>query len=407
MDKHLKDHRQLGQEQELFYIDEDVGPGLPQWLPKGATIRRILERYMTDLEISEGYQHVITAEIAKLDLYKKSGHWKHYKDGMFPEMKRDKEEYELRPMNCPHHIQIFKSRPRSYRELPLRIAEFGTIYRWENSGELSGLMRVRGMTLNDAHIFCAMEQLKEEFIKTIRLVEKVYKDLNLKNFWYRLSLHDPKDKEKYGDKPGVWEASEKAIKDALNEAKVDYKEEIGDAAFYGPKLDVQIPNALGKDETVSTIQIDFYQPENFKLEYIGEDSKKHPVVMIHRGIISTLERIVAFLIEQHQGAFPTWLSPIQVQIIPITDRNNKYAQKVLEQLNSSSVRVSIDSRAEQMQGKIRDAQLQKIPYMLIVGDREAKEETVAVRTREGKDLGAIVLKDFISKIQSEVELKSS
>ncbi len=401
----LKDHRQIGAEQELFYIDEEVGTGLPQWLPKGATIRRVLEHYMTDLEIYEGYQHVITAEIAKLDLYKKSGHWKHYQESMFPHMKRGGEEYELRPMNCPHHIQIFKSRPRSYRELPLRLAEFGTFYRWENSGELFGLMRVRGMTLNDAHIFCSMEQLQDEFIKAVRLIEIVYKDLNLKNFWYRLSLHDPKDKEKYGDKPELWKGSEKAIKDALSEAALDYKEVVGDAAFYGPKLDVQIPNALGKDETVSTVQIDFYQPDNFDLGYIGEDGKKHPVVVIHRGIISTLERMMAFLIEQYQGAFPTWLSPVQVAIIPITERNNKYGQKVLEQLKSSNIRVELDTRAETMQAKIRDAQLQKVPYMLIIGGREEEANQVSVRTREGQDLAGMKLEKFLDKIKKEIATK--
>ena len=405
-DKSLKDHRQIGQEQELFYIDEEVGPGLPQWLPKGAIIRRELERYMTDLEISEGYQYVVTAEVAKLDLYKKSGHFKHYQDSMYPSMKRAGEEYALRPMNCPHHIQIFKSRPRSYRELPLRIAEFGTFYRWENSGELFGLMRVRGMTLNDAHIFCSTEQLKDEFIKVVRLVEKVYQDLNLKNFWYRLSLHDPKDKEKYGDKPELWEGSEKAIIDALKEAGVDYKEVVGDAAFYGPKLDVQIPNALGKDETVSTVQIDFYQPENFKLEYIGEDGKKHPIVMIHRGIISTLERMVAFLIEQYQGAFPIWLSPTQVMIVPISNQHNKYAQKVLEQLKDAEIRVEVDTRAETMQAKIRDAQLLKIPYLLIVGDREEENSTVSQRTRSGDDLVVIKVAEFLKKIQRDIDSKN-
>lgn len=403
--KSLKDHRQIGQEQELFYIDEEIGPGLPQWLPKGATIRRILERYMTDMEISEGYQHVITAEIAKLDLYKKSGHWKHYKDSMYPPMKRGGEQYQLKPMNCPHHIQIFRSKPRSYRELPLRIAEFGTFYRWENSGELFGLMRVRGMTLNDAHIFCSMEQLKDEFIKVVRLVEKVYQDLNLKNFWYRLSLHDPKDKKKYGDKPQLWQGSEKAIKEALKESGLEYKKEIGDAAFYGPKLDAQIPNMLGKDETVSTVQIDFYQPENFDLHYIGEDGKKHPIVVIHRGIISTLERMMAFLVEQYQGAFPIWLTPVQVVVIPITERNNEYADSMIRIIRAEGIRVELDDRTETMQAKIRDAQTQKIPYMLIVGDREEENTQVAVRTREGEDLGATGVEGFITKLFLDIESK--
>lgn len=403
--KKLKDHREIGKQQELFFIDEQVGLGLPMWLPKGAVIRRELERYMTDLEVSQGYQHVITPHLAKLDLYKKSGHWEHYKDGMFPTMKGEDEEYVLRPMNCPHHIEIFSHRPRSYRELPLRIAEFGTLYRWENSGELSGLMRVRSMTLNDAHIFCAENQLKNEFVAVIKLIEKVYRDLGIRNFWYRLSLHDPKDKKKYVNNPKMWELSENAISEALKEAKIDYKEAVGEAAFYGPKLDVQIPNALGKDETVSTVQIDFYLPERFDLEYIGEDSKKHKVVIIHRGIISTLERMVAFLAEQYQGAFPLWLSPIQVMIVPISDQNIDYAQKVLEQLKNSKIRVGVDTRSETMQSKIRDANLKKIPYMLIIGKREEEAQKVAVRTRKGKDLGALDLDDFIVKIKKEVESK--
>lgn len=402
----LKDHRQLGQELELFYIDEEVGVGLPMWLPKGAIIRRELERYMTNLEIAQGYQHVISPHLAKLNLYKKSGHWQHYKDSMFPPIKRGEEEYVLRPMNCPHHIQMFRSRPRSYKELPLRIAEFGTLYRWEHSGELSGLMRVRSMTLNDAHIFCTPKQLKSEFIKVFHLIEQVYKGLNLKNFWYRLSLHDPKDKKKYVDNPLLWKESEKAIKEALSEAGLVYKEVGGEAAFYGPKLDVQIPNILGKDETVSTIQIDFHLPEKFDLKFVGEDGGKHAVVIIHRAVISTLERMVAFLIEQYQGSFPLWLAPIQVVIIPITDKNIEYGQKVLEQLKSSNIRAELDDRAETMQAKIRDATLQKIPYMIIVGDREEKEAQASVRTREGKDLGEVSLSRLTNQLKEQIEKKS-
>lgn len=401
----LKDHREIGQEQELFLIDEQVGPGLPMWLPKGAIIRRELEQYMINLELSEGYQHVVSPHLAKLNLYKKSGHWQHYKDGMFPPMKRGGEEYVLRPMNCPHHIQIFASRPRSFRELPLRIAEFGTLYRWEHSGELSGLMRVRSMTLNDAHIFCSANQLKEEFIKVINLINKVYQDLNLKNFWYRLSLHDPKDKEKYVDNPKLWELSEKAIQEALNEAGLKYKKAVGEAAFYGPKLDVQIPNALGKDETVSTIQMDFYLPEKFSLAYIGSDGKKHPVVMIHRAVVSTLERITAFLLEQYQGNMPLWLSPVQAKVIPITDRNKEYAQKLTQELKDAGIRAEFDDRAETMQARIRDAQIQKVPYTLVVGDKEEKEETVAVRLRTGEDLGAMKTGGVTARIKAAVEAK--
>lgn len=401
----LKDHREIGAQQDLFFIDENVGLGLPMWLPKGAVIRRELERYMTDLEISEGYEHVITPHLAKLDLYKKSGHWEHYQEGMFPPMKRGNEEYVLRPMNCPHHIQIFSIRPRSYRELPLRIAEFGTLYRWENSGELSGLIRVRNMTLNDAHIFCTQEQLKGEFKKAVKLMEKVYKDLQIKNFWYRLSLHDPKDHEKYVDNPKMWESSEQAIREALEELGLEYKEGVGEAAFYGPKLDIQIPNALGKDETVSTVQIDFHLPEKFNLHFIGEDGKTHPVVIVHRGIISTLERMVGFLIEQYQGAFPSWLSPVQVQIIPISDKHLNYAQKLLEQFKNSNIRAAIDDRSETMQSKIREAQLQKTPYMVVVGDKEEQSSSITVRARSGNNKFYKRLDEFIGEINEEIKNK--
>ena len=402
----LRDHREIGAEQELFYIDEDVGKGLAMWLPKGATIRRILERYVTDLEVSEGYQHVITPHVARLDLYKTSGHWEHYHDLMFPPMKRENEELVLRPMNCPHHIQVFKHKPRSYRELPIRIAEFGTLYRWENSGELSGLIRVRVMTLNDAHIFCSVKHLKEEFIRVVNLTKKVYGDLNFKDFWYRLSLHDPRDMEKYINNPKMWEMSERLLKEALKDAGVDYKEAIGEAAFYGPKLDVQVPNALGKDETVSTVQIDFNLPEKFDVNFITEDGSKEKVVMIHRAIVSTLERMVGFLIEQYQGAFPTWLSPVQVVIIPISEKHIEFAKKVSDTLVHASIRVEVDERSETMQSKIRDAQIQKIPYMLIVGDKEEGENKVAVRTRGGENLGQMSLDEFSSKINSDIENKT-
>jgi threonyl-tRNA synthetase len=406
MDKpQIKDHRKIAQEQELFFLNENVGLGLPLWLPKGATIRRELEQYMINLEIKEGYHHVVTPDIAKLSLYKTSGHWQHYKSSMFPVMEREKEEYILRPMNCPHHIEVFNHKPRSYRELPLRIAEFGTLYRWENSGELSGLIRTRAMTLNDAHIFCSLEQVKDEFKKTVELIEKVYSDLGIKNFWYRLSLHDPKDKKKFGDDPNLWKTSEQAIKDALKDLDIDYKEAVGEAAFYGPKLDVQIPNALGKDETVSTVQLDFYLPQRFNLEYIGDDGEKHPIVMIHRGIVSTLERMVGFLIEQYQGVFPLWLSPVQLTIIPISEKHLGYGKKLLEEFKKENIRVELDDRNETMQAKIRDATLQKTPYMGIIGDREQSSETISLRTREEKDLGKFNIQDLISKIKQEIDKK--
>lgn len=404
----MKDHREIGKEQDLFYIDEEVGKGFAMWLPKGATIRRELERYVTDLEIEEGYQHVITPLVSKLQLYKTSGHWEHYKNLMFPTMKRENEEFVIRPMNCPHHIQIFRMRPRSYRELPLRIAEFGTFYRWENSGELFGLMRVRAMTLNDSHIFCTTDQLKKEFVKVIELIKRVYEDLNFKNYWYRLSLHDPKDKEKYIDNPNMWEASERLLKEALDEAGLEYKEAIGEAAFYGPKLDVQVPNALGKDETVSTVQIDFHLPSQFKLSYVGESGQEENIVIIHRAIVSTLERMVAFLIEQFQGAFPLWLSPVQIVLIPIADRHAQAARKIEDQLKEQNIRVEVNNRQESMQAKVRDVSLQKVPYIGIIGDKEAgsSDAAVSLRQRDGKDLGVVTLADLIQRLKEEIDKKS-
>ncbi len=402
----MKDHRQIGQELELFYIDDEIGPGLAMWLPKGAIIRRELERYMTDLEIASGYDHVITPHLAKLNLYKKSGHWEHYQKDMFPPMKRGEEEYELRPMNCPHHIQIFSYRPRSYKELPMRIAEFGTLYRWENSGELSGLIRVRSMTLNDAHIFVPKEQLKDEFLKVLNLIEKVYKDLKIEKFSYRLSLHDPKDKEKFGEDNQMWEISENAIRDALKEAGLEYEESVGEAAFYGPKLDVQIPNALGKEETVSTVQVDFNLPQKFDLKYIGEDGQTHPIVMIHRGITSTLERMVGYLTEIYQGAFPVWLSPVQIIVLPITDKVTTYAQTIVDELKAKNIRVQIDDRSETLQAKIRDATIQKIPYLVIVGEKEEQAKTLAIRSREGEDLGQKTLEEFSEQVMSDIAKRS-
>ncbi len=406
--KSYRDHREIAEELRLFYIDESIGKGLAMWLPKGATIRRVLERYMTDLEIAHGYQHVITPNIAKLDIYKKSGHWEHYHHDMFTPMVRDNEEYVLRPMNCPHHIALFNSVPRSYKELPMRIAEFGTIYRFENSGELMGLMRVRAMQLNDSHIFCSREQLVEEFVRVIKLIKQVYQDLGIKNFWYRLSLHDQANKEKYPDNPHIWEMSENALREALKTAGVTYKETVGDAAFYGPKLDVQFVNALGKDETVSTAQIDFYLPKKFDLSYIGQDGNQHEVIMIHRAIISTLERMIAFLIEQYQGSFPLWLSPVQVVVLPIADRHTEYAKNIHHQLLQAGMRSELDTRGERLQAKIRDATLQKVPYMSIIGDKElaSNNDTISIRTRRGEDIGQMSLITFIKKVQEEIDKKA-
>jgi threonyl-tRNA synthetase len=392
-----RDHRKLGKDLELFMISEDVGAGLPLWLPRGATVRRLLEEYILDLERKHGYQHVYTPNLAKLDLYKTSGHWEHYHDSMYPPMEMESgEELVLRPMNCPHHIQVYRHKMRSYRELPVSIAELGTMYRLERSGELSGLSRVRAMTLNDAHIFCTPEQMLPEFKKAVRMIERIYQDMGFKQYSYRLSLRDPNDKEKFIDNEQMWQQSEAALRQALKELDVPYYESIGDAAFYGPKLDVQVANVLGKDETISTVQIDFTLPERFDLEYIGEDGQPHRPVMVHRGGISTLERFMAFLIENFAGAFPLWLAPVQAVVIPISDeKHGDYAEQVAERLRVAGLRVEVDNRHERMNAKVRDAQLQKIPYMLVVGDKEAAADAVAVRLRSNENLGAVPVADFI------------
>lgn len=396
-----RDHRRIGKDLELFAVSDEVGAGLPLWLPKGATVRRLLEDYILDLERRKGYLHVYTPALAKLDLYKTSGHWEHYHDSMYPPMEFESgEELVLRPMNCPHHIQVYKQKTRSYRDLPLRIAELGTMYRYERSGELSGLSRVRAMTLNDAHIFCTPEQMLPEFKEVVRLVEQVYGDMGFTSYTYRLSLRDPNDKEKYVDNEAMWQQSEGALRQALDELGVPYYEAAGEAAFYGPKLDVQVANVLGKEETISTVQLDFTLPERFQLEYIGEDGLPHRPVMIHRGVISTLERFVAFLIENYAGAFPVWLAPVQAVIIPISDeRHAEYARAVEARLQEAGLRAEVDMRKERMNSKVRDAQLQKVPYMLVVGDKEAAADAVSVRLRTNENLGSVPLDEFVQNAQ--------
>jgi threonyl-tRNA synthetase len=392
-----RDHRRLGRELELFMNSEEVGAGLPLWLPKGATVRRLLEEYILGVERAQGYQHVYTPNLAKLDLYKTSGHWQHYHDTMYPPMEMESgEELILRPMNCPHHIQVYKSKMRSYRDLPIRIAELGTMYRLEKSGELAGLSRVRAMTLNDAHIFCTPEQMQPEFVKVVRLIQEVYAVMGFKQYTYRLSLRDPNDKEKFVENEEMWRSSEEALRQALDSLGLEYYEGIGDAAFYGPKLDVQVANTLGKDETISTVQLDFTLPERFELEYIGEDGLPHRPVMIHRGVISTLERFVAFLIENYAGNFPVWLAPVQAVVIPIADRHLEYAEQVAEKLRAAGLRVEVDARSERMNAKVRDAQLQKIPYMLVVGDKEASANAVSLRLRTNENIGAVPVEEFIA-----------
>jgi threonyl-tRNA synthetase len=398
-----RDHRKIGKELNLFMNSQKVGQGLPMWLPKGATIRRIIERYIVDKEEKLGYDHVYTPVMGSVDLYKTSGHWDHYQENMFPVMDMDNEQLVLRPMNCPHHMMIYKNSIHSYRELPIRIAELGTMHRYEMSGALSGLQRVRGMTLNDAHLFVRPDQIKEEFKRVVRLVLEVYKDFDLNDYSFRLSYRDPQDTEKYFDDDEMWNKAQQMLKEAMDEMEIDYFEAEGEAAFYGPKLDVQVKTALGKEETLSTVQLDFLLPERFDLTYIGEDGKHHRPVVIHRGVVSTMERFVAFLIEEYKGAFPTWLAPVQVQVIPVSpDVHFDYAKKVQEDLQVQGLRVELDSRDEKIGYKIREAQMSKIPYMLVVGDNEIKEEAVNVRKYGEQNSETVSLSEFIQKVTDEV-----
>jgi threonyl-tRNA synthetase len=397
-----RDHRKLGRELGLFMISPEVGPGLPMLLPKGATIRRVLEEFILQQELKAGYLHVRTPEIANLNLYRTSGHYPYYKDSMYPPMVfEDGEELILRPMNCPHHFLIYKSEPRSYRDLPLRIAELGTVYRYEKSGELAGLIRVRCFTINDAHVFLRPEQIKAEVQHNIELIQTVYKRLNLTDFWYRLSLRDPDNKEKYIDDDPMWETAESALRDALDELGLEYVAVRGEAAFYGPKLDVEVRDCLGREWTISTVQLDFLMAHRFDLEYTGEDGKPHRPVIIHRAPIGSFERMMGFLIEHYAGAFPLWLAPVQLAILPIADRHLEYAQQVYERLREAGYRAELDARRETLGYKIRYHQTQKVPYMLIIGDKEVETQQVAVRSREAGDLGQMRLETLLQRLEAE------
>lgn len=413
LDEHLhmleeakkRDHRKLGREHEIFTFSQEVGQGLPLWLPNGAKLRRTLERYIVDLEERLGYQHVYTPVLANVELYKISGHWDHYQEDMFPTMQMDNEELVLRPMNCPHHMMIYKSRMHSYRDLPVRIAELGTMHRYEMSGALTGLHRVRAMTLNDAHIFCRPDQIKEEFARVVELIQKVYEDFGIKDYRFRLSYRDPQDTEKYYPDDEMWEMSQRILREVVEEMGLPYFEAEGEAAFYGPKLDVQIKTALGKEETLSTAQLDFLLPERFELEYVGEDGQKHRPVVIHRGIISTMERMTAFLLENFAGALPVWLSPVQAKVIPVSNQFDDYAKQVYDRLVAAGIRAETDLRNEKLGYKIREAQMQRIPYMLVVGEQERQAGTASVRKRGQGDLGAKPLDEVIAQIRSDIDNK--
>ncbi|MCF7930162.1 MAG: threonine--tRNA ligase [Acholeplasmataceae bacterium] len=401
-----RDHRKIGKELNLFMLSKEVGAGLPFWLPKGATIRRVIERYITDVEINLGYLHVYTPILADVNLYKTSGHWDHYQDSMFPPMDMgDGEMLVIRPMNCPHHMIMYKNEVHSYRELPLRIAELGMMHRYEKSGALSGLQRVREMTLNDAHIFVRPDQIKDEFKRTVALMLAVYEDFNIKDYVFRVSYRDPKDTEKYFPDDEMWNKAEKMLKEAMDELEVDYFEAIGEAAFYGPKLDVQVKTALGNSETLSTIQLDFLLPERFELTYVGEDGKNiYRPVVIHRGIVSTMERFVAYLIEEYKGAFPFWLAPVQVKILPVNvELHHQYVMDVHETLQIMGFRVESDLREEKLGYKIREVQTMKIPYSLVLGDKEKDEGLVTYRAYGSQQQITVSLTQFIELISKETK----
>lgn len=418
LEKHLamleeakrRDHRKLGKDLGLFVFSDVVGKGLPLWTEKGTTVRRELERFIVDEEIRRGYKHVMTPDMAKLDLYKKSGHYPYYKDSMYPAMESEGEEFMLRPMTCPHHFELYLSQPRSYKELPMRIAELAKLYRYEKSGELSGLIRVRSFCLADAHIVCAdKEQAQSEVGQALDLIEDMAKIFGLKmseNYRYRLSLGDRSDETKYFKDDKAWEDAENILRDLLVQRKADFYEGKGEAAFYGPKIDIQMKNVLGKEDTAFTVQYDFVMPKRFDLKYTNDKGEEAEALVVHRSSIGAIERIMAFLIEHFAGAFPTWLAPVQVEIIPISEKFNEYARKIANSLREAQIRVEIDENPETMGNKIRKAQEQKVPYMIIVGGKEEESNTISVRYRDGKQANSLDLSAFTDEIKNNIMSKS-
>ena len=405
-----RDHRKIGKDLELFMTHELVGAGLPLYLPNGATIRRTLERYIQDKELALGYKHVYTPSLANVALYKTSGHWDHYKEDMFPAMKMDNEEMVLRPMNCPHHMLVYKNKLRSYRDLPIRIGELANDFRYEASGSVCGLERVRQMCQNDAHLFVRPDQIKDEVGNVLKLIQEVYiKDFGFSpdSFKYRLSLRDKNNVEKYIDNDKMWETAESQLREILKELNIDFYEAEGEAAFYGPKIDIQIKTALNHDVTIPTCQLDFALPERFELEYVDQNGQKQRPVVIHRAILGSSDRFISFLLEETKGNLPVWLSPVQVKILTIADRHIEYAEKLEEKLERMGIRVELDSREEKMGYKIREAQLQKIPYMLVVGDNEINDGKVSVRNRQSRELVSMSQDEFIEKISKEAKAPSN
>ncbi|HUO50858.1 MAG TPA: threonine--tRNA ligase [Candidatus Paceibacterota bacterium] len=408
-----RDHKRLGRELDLFTFSNAVGKGLPLWTPKGSIIRRELERFIVDEEIKRGYLHVYTPDIAKLDLYKKSGHYPHYKDSMYAPIVIDDEEFMLRPMTCPHHFELYLDKPHSYRELPMRIAELAKLYRYEQSGELMGLQRVRSFCLADAHIICASEeQAMEEIGKALDLIEYVASIFGLehgKEYRYRLSLGDRTNTEKYYKNDAAWEKGEKMLRELLEKRGAHFFEAKDEAAFYGPKIDIQMKNVNGKEDTAFTVQYDFCMPDRFDLTYIGEDGEKHRAFVVHRSSIGAIERIMAFLIEHYAGAFPLWLAPVQVRVLPIADRHTPFAEGIVEKLREHNIRVEIDSSGEQLGKKIREGKIQKIPYLIVIGDQEAQDgATLAISIRgNDKNMSGYSLDEFIKRISKKIKNKSN
>ncbi len=400
-----RDHRKLGKELELFMFSEMVGKGLPMWLPKGTALRLRLQEFLTKIQKQYGYEQVMTPHIGNKQLYETSGHWDHYGHDSFQPITtpEEGEVYLLKPMNCPHHCMIYKWQPRSYKDLPLRLAEFGTVYRYEQSGELHGLTRVRSFTQDDAHIFCRPDQVKDEFIRVMEIIEIIFKALNFENFEAQISLRDPEDTEKYVGTDENWERAESAIVEACKEKGLPAKVEYGEAAFYGPKLDFMVKDALGRRWQLGTIQVDYNLPERFDLTYIGSDNEKHRPVMIHRAPFGSMERFVAVLLEHCAGDFPLWLTPDQVMILPVSEKYHDYAEKLNELLKRNEIRTLIDMRSEKIGRKIRDAEMKKVPYMLIVGEKEMNENAVSVRKHGQGDLGSMSVEDFIAMIEKQVK----
>lgn len=403
-----RNHRKLGKQLGLFANIKEIGQGLPVWLPNGYLMRRILEDYMFALERSYGYVHILTPHINKKELFETSGHLEFYKDSMYTGIQVEDETYYLKPMNCPAGMMVYKLNKHSYREMPMKVGEFGTVYRYEQSGELHGMQRVRGFTQNDAHIFCTADQLEDQFMEVMEMLQVFFKDIGFDNYKFRLSLSDP-DNEKFNKcgKREDWEKVEKIMRDVLDKHDIEYYEAPGEAAFYGPKVDVQATNVFGKEDSISTIQVDFNLPERFDLTYVNNEGEEERPFVIHRALIGSFERFFAFLIEHYGGAFPTWFAPLQVKILPISDKHLDYAEEVKQQLIQKNIRVEVDSRSEKLGYKIREAEMQKIPYTLVIGDKEMETNTVAVRVRGMKDQGLHKVEDFIDSIIEEIEEKST